>query len=199
MACGIVIKIGYYGTNMSELSSFVPERTIVLVGMMGAGKSSVGRKLATRLSLPFFDSDAEIETAARMTIPQFFEQYGEIEFRKGERRVIARLLDGPVHILSAGGGAFIDPETRALIQGKALSVWLKADLDTLVERATRRDNRPLLKGGDPHQKMTEILSRRESIYAESDITVPSDNRPVDETVERVVKALDAFAKTKAAS
>ncbi|MDX2028989.1 MAG: shikimate kinase [Alphaproteobacteria bacterium] len=185
---------------MPEVSSFVPDRTIVLVGMMGAGKSSVGRKLASRLSLPFFDSDVEIETAARMSIPQFFEHYGEAEFRKGERRVIARLLDGPLHVLSAGGGSFMDTETRSLIRSRALSIWLKADLDTLVERATRRDNRPLLKGGDPREKMMELMVKRESLYAEADVTVPSDNRPVDETLERILKALSAYAeKAKAAS
>lgn len=186
--------------NMSPVSSPVPDRSVVLIGMMGAGKSSVGRKLAARLGLPFFDSDAEIEIAAGMTIPQFFEHYGEVEFRKGERSVITRLLNGPVHILSAGGGAFMDPDTRALIKDRAISVWLQADLETLLDRALRRDNRPLLKGGDPRAKMTELLAKREPVYGEADITVFSDNRPVDEMVERVIKALSTFThKDKAVS
>ena len=128
--------------NSPESSSFVLPRTVVLLGMMGVGKSSVGRKLASRLSETFFDSDAEIESAAGMTITEFFETRGEPEFRKGERRVIARLLEGKPHVLSIGGGAFMDAETRTLIKQRAISVWLKADPAILLERALRRDNRP---------------------------------------------------------
>ncbi len=182
-----------------ESSSFVPKRTIVLVGMMGVGKSSVGRKLAARLALPFFDSDVEIETAAGMSITDFFNTHGEPEFRKGERRVISRLLAGPMHVLSSGGGAFINDETRELITEQALSVYLKADLNILLDRATRRDNRPLLQGSDPRQKLADLMAVREPIYAGADITVHSDGRPVDETVERVLKELAAFSATKAAS
>src|ERR1700679_2929074 len=123
--------------KQNEITS--PDRTIALVGMMGAGKSVVGRRLATRMALPFIDSDAEIESAAGMSIAQFFERYGEQEFREGERRVITRLLAGPVCVLSTGGGAFMDDATRALLHEKAISVWLKADVNVLVERATRRD------------------------------------------------------------
>lgn len=178
--------------NAAPSSSFVPTRSIVLTGMMGAGKSSVGKRLAARLALPFFDADAEIETAAGMSVSRFFERYGEAEFRKGERRVIARLLEGPMHVLATGGGAFMDPDTRALIKKKAVSVWLTADLDTLLKRATRRDDRPLLQGGDPRAVMTKLLAERAPVYAEADVTVASDERPVDETVDRMLDALSAF-------
>ena len=179
---------------MTSTSSSSPSRTIVLIGMMGAGKSSVGRKLATRLGLPFFDADSEIEAAAGMTITQFFEQYGEPEFRKGERRVIARLLESPAHVLSTGGGAFMDPETRSLIRTKAVSIWLKADLNVLIDRAMRKNDRPLLQTTNPRETMQKLLATREPVYAEADIIIESDDRPVDETVERVVKEIDAFSQ-----
>jgi shikimate kinase len=185
--------------NDIESSSYVPDRTIVLTGMMGVGKSSVGRKLAARLGVPFFDSDAEIEQAAGMTVAEFFKHYGETEFRKGERRVISRLLQGPAHVLSTGGGAFMDEETRALIDKKAISIWLKADHAIILERAMRRNNRPLLQGGDPRQKLADLLVSREPVYATADITVESNDRPVDETVDRVVKALHEHAHKFAGS
>src|ERR1700739_1083637 len=127
---------------------FVPCRTIVLVGLMGAGKSKIGRRLAARLNLPFFDSDHEIEAAAGETIEEIFANRGERVFRDGERRVIARLLAGPVHVLATGGGAFMDPATRLVIARSGVSLWLRADLDTLASRVSRRNNRPLLKTGD---------------------------------------------------
>jgi shikimate kinase len=179
--------------NNPQVSSTVLPRTIVLLGMMGVGKSSVGRKLAARLGAPFADSDAEIESAAGMTIPEFFDLYGEAEFRKGERRVIARLLSEPPHVLSIGGGAFMDADTRALVKQCATSVWLKADPSVILERALRRDNRPLLQGGDVNKKLDDLLAARAPAYATADITVQSDDRPVDETVERVLKALAAYA------
>jgi len=185
--------------SSSLSSAFVPTRTIALIGMMGAGKSSVGRKLAARLAMPFFDADIEVEAAAGMTISQLIKDYGEPEFRRLERRVMARLLEGPMHVLSTGGGAFMDPETRDLICSKAISVWLKADTEILVERATRHDNRPLLQGGDPRQIMTKLLAEREPVYAAADVMAASDNRPVDETVDRVLKALSAFTTSKVAS
>jgi len=172
---------------------FVPARTIVIVGMPGSGKSSVGRKLAARLAIPFHDADSEIETAARMSIEQIFESFGETEFRQGERRVIARLLEQPMHVLATGGGAFMDPETRALIKAKALSLWLRADVATLFDRTARRTDRPLLKTANPHQTLERMLAEREPLYAEADIVIDSDNRPADETVERVLKALSEFA------
>ncbi|HEU0118747.1 MAG TPA: shikimate kinase [Alphaproteobacteria bacterium] len=183
--------------NSPSSSSFVANRTVVLTGMMGAGKSSVGRKLAARLAVPFVDSDHEIEAAAGMSVSRFFETYGEDEFRKGERRVIARLLDGPVCVLSTGGGAFIDPDTRALIKKKGVSIWLKVDVALLVERATRRDDRPLLRGGDPREIMEKILAERSPIYAEADLTIESDNRPVEETVDHVMRSVSEFTRAKA--
>ena len=181
-----------HNINAASLASLKLDRTLVLVGMMVAGKSAVGRKLAARLGLPFVDSDAEIETAAGMTISRFFEERGEAEFRQGERRVIARLLDGPVCVLSTGGGAFMDDETRALIKQKAVSIWIKADLDTLVKRAARKTDRPLLQGGDLRTRMEQILAEREPTYAEADMNVISDDRPVDDMVERVLHALKNY-------
>lgn len=168
--------------------------SLVLLGMMLAGKSAVGRKVAAQLGMPFVDSDAEIEAASGMSISQFFETHGEPEFRKGERRVIARLLGGNPCVLSIGGGAFMDGDTRALIRAHAVSVWIKADIETLVKRAARKDDRPLLRGGDVRERIGSILAVREPVYAEADIVVISDDRPVDETVEKLLQSLDAFLK-----
>ena len=180
-----------------ETASLKNQGTIVLVGMMVAGKSAVGRKLAARLSLPFIDSDHEIEAASGMTVSQFFETHGEAEFRKGERRVIARLLSGPPCVLSTGGGAFMDADTRALILEKSISIWIKAHIDVLVKRAARKDDRPLLKGGDLRERMQSILDVREPIYTEAALTVESDDRPIDDMVERVLNALDQHKKKSA--
>lgn len=168
------------------------DRPIVMVGMMGAGKSAIGRRLAQRLGLPFVDADAEIERAAGATIAEIFEKHGEAVFRDGERRVIARLLDGPVGVLATGGGAFMDPETRARIRTRGITVWLKADLETLVERVSRRGHRPLLKNGDPREIIARLLAERGPIYAEADITVETGHAPTAATVERVIEALAAF-------
>jgi shikimate kinase len=165
------------------------DRTIVMVGLMGAGKSAIGRRLAQRLNLLFVDADAEIETAAGSTIEEIFAKHGEDVFRDGERRVIARLLEGPVHVLATGGGAFMDPETRARIREKALSIWLKADLDTLVQRVSRRSNRPLLKDGEPREILARLIAVRYPIYAEADIVVESNEAPTAATVERVLRAM----------
>jgi shikimate kinase len=177
---------------IADTSNSAPSKSIAIVGMPGAGKSSVGRKLAAQLAIPFFDADSEIETAARMSIPQIFEQFGESEFRKGERRVIARLLEQPRHVLATGGGALMDPETRALIKAKAISVWLRVDMDTLLARTARRGDRPLLKNGDPREVLQKLCVEREPLYAEADIIVDSDNRPPEETAARVLQALRAF-------
>ncbi len=165
------------------------DRSIVLVGLMGAGKSAIGRRLAQRLKLPFIDADAEIEAAAGSTIEEIFERHGEAVFRDGERRVIARLLDGPPGIIAAGGGAFMDPETRARIRRSGISVWLKADLDTLVNRVSRRSNRPLLKSGEPREILARLMAVRYPIYAEADVTVETGEIPASVTVERVIEAL----------
>lgn len=167
------------------------DRPIVLVGMMGVGKTSVGRKLAGLLHLPFIDADEEIEKAAQMTIPEIFETYGEGYFRDGERRVIARLIDGPGtrKVIATGGGAFVNPETRALILDKAIAVWLDSDVDTLLERVSRTDKRPLLREGDPREIMTRLRAERESAYAQAPIHATSSRGPHSRTVAKVLKGI----------
>ena len=164
-------------------------RTVALVGLMGAGKSAIGRRLAQRLGLPFVDADDEIERAAGCTISEFFERFGETEFRAGERRVISRLLEGPTHVLSTGGGAYIDPETRALMREKALTVWLRADLDVLYDRVKKRSHRPLLRQGDPREILGRLMEPRYPIYAEADLVGDSTAQPADRTTEQVIDAL----------
>jgi shikimate kinase len=167
------------------------DKTVVLVGMMGAGKTSVGRRLASALGMPFRDADAEIETAAGCSINEIFERFGEPAFRAGERKVIARLLGEPAHILAAGGGAFMDPETRARIHDSAISVWLKANVDLLLERVRRKDNRPLLRNTDSRAALVRLMGEREPVYAQADIVVESDDGPHDTVVKRIVAALHA--------
>lgn len=169
-----------------------PPRTLVLVGLMGAGKSSVGRRLAQRMALPFVDADAEIERAAGQSIEDIFALHGEAAFRDGERRVIARLLEDPVHVLATGGGAFMDPRTRALIRERGTSIWLKADLDELVRRVGRRSNRPLLRQGEPRQVLERLMLERYPIYAEADMTVISGSGAAEETVEKVIAAIERY-------
>jgi shikimate kinase len=164
-------------------------RTVALVGPMGAGKSAIGRRLAQHLGLPFVDADDEIERAAGCTISEFFERFGETEFRAGERRVISRLLEGPTHVLSTGGGAYIDPETRALMREKALTVWLRAELEVLYDRVKKRSHRPLLRQGDPREVLRRLMDQRYPIYAEADLVVDSTAQPADRTTEQVIEAL----------
>ncbi|MGV3576958.1 MAG: shikimate kinase [Devosia sp.] len=164
-------------------------RPLILVGMMGAGKTTVGRRLATRLGRRFLDSDEEIEKAAQMTIPEIFAQRGEPEFRAGETRVISRLLKENDIVLATGGGAFVNPETRALVKAGAVSVWLKADLDVLFERVSRRSNRPLLKTADPKGTLEKLIEERYPIYAEADLTVLSRDVPQDSVAADVISAL----------
>lgn len=164
-------------------------RPLVLVGMMGAGKTTVGRRLATRLGRHFIDSDEEIEKAAQMTIPEIFAQRGEPEFRAGETRVISRLLKQDGIVLATGGGAFVNAETRAQIKSGAVSVWLKADLDILFERVSRRSNRPLLKTADPKGTLQQLIEDRYPIYAEADLTVLSRDVPQDSVAADVISAL----------
>lgn len=164
-------------------------RTIALVGMMGAGKSSIGRRLATRLKVTFRDADSEIELAAGCPISEIFERYGERAFRDGERKVIERLLAEPPHILATGGGAFVDPETRARMRHCAVSIWIKASVDVLLTRVHRKDDRPLLKNGDPREILERLLKEREPVYAQADLTIESENGPHGDTVERIVTAL----------
>lgn len=164
-------------------------KTLVLVGLMGAGKTTVGRRLARQLDIDFVDSDHEIEKAARMSVSEIFETYGEDYFRSGERRVIARLMDGPPCVLATGGGAFINEETRDLIKQKSVSVWLDAPLDVLVERTGRRNTRPLLKAGDPAEILEKLLDDRAPIYAEADIKIRSSDGPHEEVVDAIIHAL----------
>jgi shikimate kinase len=175
-----------------RLPAGVAARTIVLVGLMGVGKTTVGRRLARVLGRRFVDADSEIEFAADMTIADMFEHYGEAEFRDGERRVIARLLDSEPIVLATGGGAFVDPQTRALIAARAISVWLDADLTVLAERVTRRDTRPLLRGGDPLELLRSLADARRPIYARADIRVTSDVAPHGRTVSRIIEGLAAW-------
>jgi len=166
-------------------------RSIVLVGMMGSGKSSIGRRLAARLAIPYVDADSEIETAAGMTIAEIFETHGEPYFRGGEARVIARLLDHGPQVLATGGGAFMNKDTRALIGAKGISVWLKAELDVLLKRIRRRNDRPLLKTDDPATTLSALIAERHPIYAEADLTVHSREVPHEAIVEEILDALRA--------
>jgi len=166
-----------------------PQKSIVLIGMMGAGKSTVGRRLAKRLRLPFADADEEIEAAAGLKVADIFERYGEAYFRDGERRVLARLIDGPPRVIAAGGGAFMDPETRALVLARCTAIWLDVALEILAERVGRRDHRPLLKGRDPLERLRELAALRNPVYAEAPIRIRSGALAHDETVERIIAAL----------
>ena len=169
-----------------------PERTIVLIGMMGAGKSTIGRRLAARLDLEFIDADAEIEAAAGCSIEEIFARHGEASFRDGERRVIARLLDRSPHVLATGGGAFMDARTRAKIRERAISVWLRADVDLLLRRVARRQNRPLLKKGDMRETLEHLLAERGPVYAQADVCVDTIDAPPDEIVDKVLEAIDRY-------
>lgn len=168
------------------------DRTVVMVGLMGAGKSAIGKRLAQSLSLPFVDADKEIEEAAGCTIPEIFARFGEPAFRDGERRVITRLLDGPPCVLATGGGAFMDDTTRAKIKQSGLSIWLRAELDTLVRRTARRNNRPLLNAGDPREILAKLMAVRYPVYAEADLAVDSADAPPEITTQRVIDALAKY-------
>jgi len=167
-------------------------RTVALVGLMGAGKSCIGKRLAARLGLSFVDADQEIEQAAGCSIPDIFARHGEAAFRDGERRVIARLLGDAPHVLATGGGAFMDPRTRSLIRERAISIWLRADLDMLLRRVSRRGDRPLLQVADPRSRLAELMAQRYPVYAEADIIVDSADGPPEATLERVAAALDSY-------
>ena len=182
---------------LDAIKSRLNGRSIVMVGLMGCGKSAVGRRLAHRLGLPFVDADEEIEKAAGKSIEDIFEDHGEAYFREGERKVLARLLRSKAQVLATGGGAFMNAETRAAIAETGISVWLKADLPLLVRRVAKRNNRPLLKNGDPEAVMQKLMDERYPIYAEADVTVQSRDVPheviVNEILERLTQALQADA------
>ena len=179
-------------TLEGKVARLLSGRTIVMVGMMGAGKSSIGRRLANRLGMPFADADAEIEQAANASIPEIFEQHGEAYFRDGERRVIQRLLDGTPKVLATGGGAFIQRETRAAIQANAVSIWLKADRDLLLSRVKRRNNRPLLKNGDPGEIIEKLIAERYPVYAEADVHIQSRDIAHDVVIDDILAALAEY-------
>jgi shikimate kinase len=164
-------------------------RTIALVGLMGAGKSSVGKRLAAQLDVPFRDADDEIVIAAGRSIADIFAERGEEEFRAGERRVIARMLNDPPHVLATGGGAFMNPLTRLVMRDRAITVWLRADIDTLMKRVSRRDDRPLLRTDDPRAVMQRLMEQRYPVYAEADLVVDSLDGPHQLTVDAVIAAL----------
>lgn len=170
------------------------DRTVALVGLMGVGKSSIGRRLATALGLPFRDADEEIERAAGRSIPDIFSEFGEAEFRSGERRVIARLLDEPTHVLATGGGAFVDAQTRELLRERALVVWLKADLPTLARRVSRKDSRPLLRGRDPLEVLTSQAEARYPAYGAAHLSVETGEGAHAAAVEAVLNALAVRAE-----
>ncbi len=173
----------------AALGAALGRRSIVLVGMMGAGKSSIGRRLAARLGIPFSDADAEIEQAAGMSVADIFEAHGEPSFRSGEARVIARLLENGPQVLATGGGSFMNPETRARIHEKGVSVWLKADVEVLLRRVRRRNDRPLLRSDDPAMTLANLLAAREPIYSEANLTVVSRDVPHELIVEEILSLL----------
>lgn len=175
--------------NGPDLLARLGSRSIVFVGLMGAGKTAIGRKVAATLGLPFIDSDHEIESVSRMTIPDLFERYGEAEFRALEQRVIFRLLEQGPQVLATGGGAFMNPETRAAIAERGLSVWLKADVDTLLDRVSKKQNRPLLKNADPRAVLEKLMGERYPVYALADVTAPTRDERREVIAGEVIEAL----------
>ncbi|MEM6490775.1 MAG: shikimate kinase [Pseudomonadota bacterium] len=175
------------------------KRSVVLVGMMGAGKTAVGKRLARRLGADFIDADSEIEAAAGCSVSDFFARHGEPAFREGERKVIARLLRRPPCVIATGGGAFVDVETRAAVKAGAVSVWLRADLDTLARRTAKRDTRPLLREGDPRATLKRLMDERHPSYAEADIVIDTDDGPTEDTATAVEAALRAHHAGAAAA
>src|SRR6266446_1731987 len=173
----------------TAVTTALGQRSIVLVGMMGSGKSSIGRRVALRLGIPFVDADAEIEQAAGMSISDIFAVRGEAEFRTGEARVIARLLDGGPQVLATGGGAFINPDTRTAIAAKGISIWLKAEFEVLMKRIRRRQDRPLLRTEDPAATLRKLMEERDPIYASADLTVQSRDVLHDKIVDEIVSGL----------
>ena len=178
-------------TQEADITAALGRRSIVLVGMMGAGKSTIGRRLGVRLRLPFLDADVEIEAAHRMSIPEIFETHGEPYFRDGEARVIARLLESGPAVIATGGGAFMREETRNRIREKAVSLWLKADVDTIMKRVRRRADRPLLQTADPVATVSRLLEAREPVYQSADLTIASRDVPHDRIVDECIDALRA--------
>ena len=179
--------------SAAAILGLLGQRSIVLVGMMGVGKSSIGRRLAARLGVPFVDADSEIETAAGMSIPDIFARHGEAYFRNGEARVIARLLESGPQVLASGGGAVMNADTRAVIKAKGVSIWLKAEFDVLMRRiAKRKHERPMLQTDDPAETLRQLLIAREPFYALADLTVQSREAPHETIVAEIMRALTGF-------
>ena len=177
--------------QLAEIRQSLGQNSLVLIGLMGAGKSAVGRRLAASLNLPFTDADSEIEAAAGQSIAEIFAEHGEAYFRTGERKVIARLLENGPQVLATGGGAFMDPETRAAVKEYGISIWLKASLRVLMKRVGRRDNRPLLQVDNPETVMKKLMAERNPVYAEADITVESKDAPHEVMAGSIIDALTA--------
>src|ERR1700722_17510360 len=189
----IAVQNDANGTPAAAIRAALDHRSVVLIGMMGVGKSSIGRRLAARLAIPFVDADTEIEKAAGMSIADIFARHGEDDFRSGEARVIARLLDGGPQVLATGGGAVMNADTRAAIKAKGVSIWLTADVDVLMRRIhKRRHERPMLQAADPAARLRELLAEREPVYALSDLTVQSREVPHEAIVTEIVAALGDF-------
>lgn len=184
--------------QLAEIRQSLGDDSLVLIGLMGAGKSAVGRRLAAALDLPFTDADSEIETAAGQSISEIFAEHGEAYFRTGERKVIARLLESGPQVLATGGGAFMDPETRAAVKAHGISIWLKANLRVLMKRVGRRDNRPLLQVDNPEAVMKKLMAERNPVYAQADITVESREAPHEVMVGTILDALSHLLDRKAA-
>src|SRR5580704_1871076 len=190
----IALQNGIAGSlSTASLLDRLGARSVVLVGMMGVGKSSIGRRLASRLNIPFVDADTEIERAAGMSIADFFARHGEADFRRGEARIIARLLDGGPQVLATGGGAVMNADTRAAIKAKGVSIWLTAEVDVLMRRINKRKHeRPMLQTADPAARLRELLVEREPVYAQADITVQSREVPHDAIVSEIMTVLAVF-------
>ena len=186
------IPAGASTSQEARITTALGTRSVVLVGMMGAGKSTIGRRLSARLGLPFLDADTEIEAAAGMSIPDIFESHGEPHFRDGEARVIARLLDGGPVVLATGGGAFMREETRSRIRSRAVSIWLKADADVIMRRVKRRADRPLLQTADPAATVGRLIEEREPVYQHADLTIWSRDVPHEKILEECIDALHAL-------
>ena len=183
---------GANGSQEAEITAALGTRSVVLVGMMGAGKSTIGRRLSARLRLPFLDADIEIEAAAAMSIPEIFEAHGEPHFRDGEARVIARLLDSGPAVIATGGGAFMREETRSRVRLQAVSIWLKADADIIMRRVKRRVDRPLLQTADPAATVGRLIEEREPIYQHADLTIWSRDVPHEKIVDECIDALHTW-------
>jgi shikimate kinase len=183
--------------DTTDLLARLGSRSIVFVGLMGAGKTAIGRKVAGMLGLPFTDSDHEIESVSRMTIPDLFERYGEAEFRSLEQRVIVRVLESGPQVLSTGGGAFMNEQTREAIAAYGLSVWLKADVDTLLDRVSKKQNRPLLKNADPRAVLEKLMAERNPVYALADVTVATRDERKEVIAGEVIEALGRYLASRA--